>query len=91
MQDSNKANLGPQMLGIGGDRAQGLGGGMKQEIVDHGLVLVRNRRHDLGQCKDDMEILHRNEISLAIVQPLRTHQGLAFRAVTISATVERDA
>ena len=38
-----------------------------------------------------MEILHGNKVGLAIRQPLRTHQGLALRAVAISATVEGDA
>ena len=38
-----------------------------------------------------MKILHRKEIGLAIVQPLRTHQGLTLRAVAISTTVEGNA
>lgn len=91
VQDSDEADLGPQMFRIGGDRAQGFGGGAKQEIVDHRLVLIGHRRDHLGQRKDHVEILHRNEIGLAIFQPLRTHQGLTLRAMAISATVEGNA
>ena len=34
------ADAGAEMLGIGGDRERGLGRGLEQQIVDHGLVLV---------------------------------------------------
>ena len=74
VQNRHEADLGAQMLGIGRDRAQGFGGGVKQHVVDHGLVLVRNRRDLLGQRKDHMEILHGKKVGLPIFQPLRTHQ-----------------
>jgi hypothetical protein len=41
MEDGEEANLSAQMFGIGGDGAQGLGGGAKENAVDHLLVLVR--------------------------------------------------
>ena len=45
-----------EVLGIGGDRQQRLGGRAEQEVVDDGLILV-GERGDLGrQRKDDMEI-----------------------------------
>ncbi len=59
------ANARAEVLGIGGDRQQRLGGRAEQEVVDDGLVLVGDRG-DLGrQRKDDMEIADRQQIGLA--------------------------
>ncbi len=63
---------------------------MKQDVVDHGLVLVRDRRDLLGQREDHVEVLDGNEVGLPIFQPLRAHQRLTLRAVPISTTIERD-
>jgi hypothetical protein len=87
MEQDNEANLGSQVLGSRCDRAQGLGGGVKQDVVDHGLILIRNRGDRLRQRKDDMEVFNGKEVGLAIFQPLRTDQGLAFRTVPIATTV----
>ena len=38
MQHGGDADAGAEMLGIGGDRGQGLGGGLEQEIVDDRLT-----------------------------------------------------
>jgi hypothetical protein len=38
-----------------------------------------------------VEIIHGNEVGVAIFQPLRTDQGLALRTMAISATVEGNA
>ena len=39
VQDGQEADLGPEVLGIGGDLLQGLGGGAEQEAVDLSRVL----------------------------------------------------
>ena len=87
MEYGNEADLGAQVLGSRCDRAQGLGGGVKQDVVDYGLILIRNRGDRLGQRKDHVEVLNGKEVGLAILQPLRTDQRLAFRTVPIAATV----
>ena len=74
MQQGDEANLGTQVLGSRCDRAQGLGGGVKQDVVDYGLILICNRGDRLGQRKDHMEVFHGKEVGLAIFQPLRTDQ-----------------
>ena len=74
MQDGDEADLGTQMLRLRRDRAQGLGGGVEQDVVDHGLVLVGDRGDRLGQREDDVEILDRQQLSLPIFQPLRACQ-----------------
>ena len=43
VQDRDEADLRAQVLRIGGDRAQRLGAGAKQQIVERLLVLVRER------------------------------------------------
>jgi hypothetical protein len=87
VEDGDEADLRAQVLGSRCDRAQGLGGGVKQDVVDYGLILIRNRGDGLGQRKDHVEVLNGKEVGLAIFQPLRTDQRLAFRAVPIAATV----
>lgn len=47
VQDRNEADLGAQVLRIGGDRAQCPGAGAKQQVVEHAFVLVAAQRcHD---------------------------------------------
>ncbi len=48
MQQGDEANLGAQVLGSGRDGAQGFGGSVKQNIVNHGLVLVSDDGNLLG-------------------------------------------
>ena len=74
MEYGDEADLRAQVLGSLCDRAQGLGGGVKQDVVDHGLILIRNRGDRLGQRKDHMEVVNGKEVGLAIFQPLRTDQ-----------------
>ena len=44
VQDGGDADARAQMLGIGGDRGERLGGGPEQEPIDIGLVLEGERR-----------------------------------------------
>ena len=45
----------------------------------------------LRHGEDDVEILDGQQLSLPILQPLRTHERLALRAMPIPTTVERNA
>ena len=74
MQQGDEADLGTQVLGRGRDGAQGLGGGVKQDVVNYGLILIRNDRDLLGQREHNVEVVNGNEVGLAVFQPLRTHQ-----------------
>ena len=40
VQHGEEADLGAQVLGIGSDGAQGLGGGAEEQAVDERLVLI---------------------------------------------------
>ena len=41
MEHAQKADLGAEMLRIGGDLRQGLSAGLKQQVIDGSLVLQR--------------------------------------------------
>ena len=43
VEDGQEPDLGPEVLGIGGDLPQGFGGGSEQKAVDLPLVLKRDR------------------------------------------------
>ena len=62
MEHGEEADLGAQVLGIGGDGAQGLGGGAEQNAVDHFLVLVGDGGNLFRHGKDHVEILACREV-----------------------------
>lgn len=91
VQHGEEANLGAEVLGIGGDGAQGLGGGAEEKAVDERLVLVGNGGNVTRQREDDVEVLCIEELGAAILQPLRASQRLAARTMPVAAAVEGDA
>ena len=56
VEDGEAADLGTQVLGIGGDRAQGGGHGLEQQVVDHRLVLQRQAGDGFRQSEDHVKI-----------------------------------
>ena len=85
------ADAGAEVLGIGGDREQRLGGGAEQQVVDDRLVLVGDRG-DLGrQREDDVEIADRQQIGLAGREPVPRRRALTLWAMAVAARVVRDA
>ena len=57
MQHGEESDLRAEVLGVRGDRAEGLGRGSKQDGVHHGSVLERNRRDRFRYGEDHMEVL----------------------------------
>ena len=82
-----KADLGAQMLGIGCDGGQGLGGGSEQNAVDEIFVLVRNGSDLFGNGEDDMKIVRLENFGCSFFDPLGTSERLTFWAMTVAATV----
>ena len=76
---------------VGGDGGQGLGGGPEQEVVDGGLVLERDGADRSRQGEDDVIIRNRQELGLAVFEPLPRRGGLALRAVAVAAGIVGDA
>ena len=91
VQDGDEADLGTQVLRIGGDRAQGLRGCLEQHVVQQRLVLIRDGLDGLRHGEHHVEVFDRPQFGAAILQPLRARQRLALRAVSVAAAVERDA
>ena len=88
VEDGEEADLGAQMLGIGGDGLQRFGGGAEENAIDHLLVLVGDRGNLFRHRKDDMEVRAVEKFGLAMLDPLCAGQRLTFWAVSIAAGVE---
>ncbi len=62
VQHGQEANLGTQMFRVGGYCAQRLCGGGEENVVNHALILQRQRSQLLWQGKHHMEILNWQEV-----------------------------
>jgi len=72
VKDSEKADFGAQMLGIGSDGGQGLGGGSEEHVVDEIFVLVSDGSNLFGNREDDMKIVCVENFGRSFFNPLRT-------------------
>lgn len=70
MQDGDEADLGAEVFGVARNGTKRFGSCAKQDVVHHGLVLIRDRRNLLWHREDNMEILDRQQFSLAVLKPL---------------------
>ena len=90
VEDGQEADLGPEVLGVGGDLLQGLGGGAEQQAVDHARVLQGDRAERRREGEDDVEILDGQQLGFAGLHPVRGGGGLALGAVAVAAGVVGD-
>jgi hypothetical protein len=74
VQDRGDADLGTEVLGVGGNGEHGLGDG-----ADLG-----------GQREDDVEVGDLQQLGLALFHPGKCLTALAIRAMTVAATAVRD-
>jgi hypothetical protein len=79
------ADASTEVLGIGGDREQRLGGCAEQQVVDDRLVLVGDRSNLGRQRENDVEITDRQQIGLAGREPIRCRRALTLWAVAVAA------
>ena len=79
-----------QAFRIRGDLEQGLGGGLKQEVVHHALVDEREARERLRHREDDVDVAHRQELRFARGHPRVPRRGQTLRAMPIPAAVVRE-
>ena len=91
VQHGGEADARAQMLRVGGEGGQRLGGGPEQEVVDGGLVLERDGADRGRQGEDEVIIRNRQEFGLAVFEPLPRRGGLALRAVAVAAGIVGDA
>jgi hypothetical protein len=84
-------NCGAEMLGIGGEGPRRLGRRLEQDVVDNRLVLQRDAGDRRRHREHQVEIRHRQQLGLAIGEPLRAGQTLALRTVPVAAGIVGDA
>src|ERR1051326_6114030 len=81
VEHAEETDLGTKVLRIGGDLQQGCGAGVEQEVVDDLLVLQRQPGQLVGDGKDDMNVVNRQQFLPASGEPLVASVGLALGAV----------
>jgi hypothetical protein len=91
VQHGGEPDAGAEVLGVGRDGNQGLGGDFEQQVIDDCLVLIGDVGDRSRQGEDDVVIGHGQQFGLAVGQPLFGSDGLALRAVPITAGVVGDA
>jgi hypothetical protein len=90
VEDGGESDARAEVLGVGRDGDQGLGGGFEQQVINDGLVLIGDVGDRSRQGEDDVEVRHGQEFGLAVGQPLLGSDGLALWAMPIAAGVVRD-
>ncbi len=91
VEHGSYADLGAEMLRIGGDRQHRLRRRPEQQIVDQRLVLEGDVG-DLGrQGEDNVEVADRQQVGLALGEPGACGGALALGAVPVAAAVIGDA
>ena len=91
MQNPEKSNVRAQVLGIACDGEQGLRGGAEQDGVHDRFVLKGEGGNLLGEREDHVKVLDRQQLRLALLQPLGPRQALTFWAMSVAAGVVADA
>lgn len=87
IEHGENAELGAQMLGIGGDRGQGLRRRLEQNGVNELFVLESDLGCRSGQREHHVEVGHRKKFGRPRRKPSLARTPLALRAMAIAAGV----
>lgn len=90
VEHREEADLGAEMLPIGGNLQQGLGSRTEQQVIDDFLILQCQRRQFLGQREHEVKIRHGKKFLGSLGKPLLPRTELALRAMSIPARVVSD-
>ena len=88
VQHGEETDFRSQILRIGRNRLESFGGGPEENSIDHFLVMVGQGGDLCRNRKDDVIVRAIQQLSLPILDPLRSSQTLAFGAMTIPAAVK---
>ena len=91
VQDGDDADVGTEVLAIGGNGDQRVGRSLKQQSVDLGLVLVGHRADYGRQHEDEMKIRHRLEARLRAPPAMPPQLATDIWTVPIAARIIGDA
>jgi hypothetical protein len=87
VEHGGDADAGVEMLWIGGNGEQCLRRCAEQQVVDHRLILVRDRG-DLGrQGEDQVEIANRQQVNLAGGEPVLRRRAVALWTKAVAAGI----
>ena len=90
VQHGGDADSGAEMLGIGCDGDEGLGGSLEQDVVDRGLILIGDVSDLRRQREHNVEVWDRQQLGLTRSEPFPRGGSLAFGAVPVTAGVVGD-
>jgi hypothetical protein len=88
MQDHDDSEL--AVPAVPGKGLQGLGGNAKQQAVEDLRVLARQGQQDVREGKDEVEVLDRQQLQLAGIDPGTALAAAALGAVAVAAGVVAD-
>ena len=90
MEHRQESDLGSEMFGIEGNLEKSFGAGLKQQVVEELLVLQHEWRELVGQGKDHVKVVEREQFFLASSEPTLTGCHLTFWAMPIATGVENE-
>jgi hypothetical protein len=82
VQHGSDADTSAEVLGIRRDGEQRLSGGLKQDIVDHRLVLIGNVGDRRRESEDQVEVGYGQELGRTLGEPLPSGGALALRVLS---------
>src|ERR1700693_2903149 len=89
MENTQEADLRPEVPGVGGDFQQGCAAALEQELEQDPLVLPQQRNQRVRHAEDQVVVARRQQLPLPGGQPPVAGVGLALRAMAIAARVEK--
>src|ERR1700674_2027650 len=90
VQNCRDTDISTKVFGVGSNDGESLGGSLKQQAIDFGLVLIRNPSKRSRQLENQVEIRHGQELGFARGKPCRCRLPLAFRAVPVATGIIGD-
>ena len=90
VEHGEKADLGPQVLGIGGQLEQGFCRGPHQQAVNPAWILKCNRTEDPWERENNVKVRRRQQVSRLHLQPPRCRCTLALGTVAVAAGIVSD-
>jgi hypothetical protein len=87
VQHRGDADAGAEVLGVGRDGDHGLGRGCEQDVVDRGLVLIGDVGDGRRQREHHMEVPNRQQVGLALGEPLLSGGALTLRAMPVATAI----
>src|SRR5271165_1429948 len=90
VQDTEEADVGPEMSGIAGDFEKSFCTGSEQQIVDDFLVLQSQRRQLRRQRENDVDVGGGEKFAATCLEPAFTGARLTLGAMAIAAAVVGD-